>query len=100
MVVAGGQDDSNRARTMVVFVKHVAVEFAATVSPGAVLGFVSGLLPTPEQADRRNRRQAGRRRRRGPVVAAEAGPYQERACNGPRSWPSRSNKPRSTWRSP
>jgi hypothetical protein len=68
---------------MMVFAEPVAVELAVTVSLGAVLGLVSGLLSMPEQADRRNRRQACCRR--GSVAAFEAALYQERPTNGHRS---------------
>jgi hypothetical protein len=68
---------------MMVFVELVAVELAVTVSLGAVVGFFSGLLSMPEQADRRNRRQACCRR--DSVGLFEAAPHQGRATNGHRS---------------
>jgi hypothetical protein len=68
---------------MMVFIEQVALELAVTVSVGAVLGFISGLSSMPEQADRRNRRQACRRQRSG--APYKAGPYHECATKGHRS---------------
>jgi hypothetical protein len=45
---------------MPALVEHIAVEFAVTLSVGAVLGFVSGLLSTDDQADQGSARHCRR----------------------------------------
>jgi hypothetical protein len=62
---------------MPVFVEMVAVELAVTVSVGAVLAFVSGLLSPPKQSEPQHRPQGCRHC--GSATAVEAGLDQDRA---------------------
>ncbi len=62
------------------FVELAAVELAVTVSVGAVLAIISGLLSPLNHSELRHRPQECRRR--GSVTALEAGPDQHRASKG------------------
>jgi hypothetical protein len=68
---------------MTAFIELVAVELAVTLSVGAVLGFVSWLLSTPERSKRRNRPQGCRHC--GSVGADGSRPDQGRANKGHQS---------------
>ena len=65
---------------MMFFIEEVIVEFAVTLTLGAVFGFMSGLVTTTlQQADRRDRLQACRC---GSVATIEVRPDQDRASKG------------------
>ena len=65
---------------MPVLIELFAVELAVTVSVGAVLAFVSGLMSTPEQSGQRDRPQGCRQC--GSVRAVKAGQAEHGAGMG------------------
>jgi hypothetical protein len=59
---------------MTTFIEKIAVEIVISLCVGAVLGVISGLLPSPDEAVRHNRRVVCHRR--GSDELIEAGPDQ------------------------
>jgi hypothetical protein len=53
---------------MTAFFEKIAVEIVVTLCVGAVLGFISGLSSTPDEAVRQNRRLVCRRCGSGAVI--------------------------------